>query len=397
MVRDVGVAEDLAQDALVAALEQWPQSGSPGQSGRLADGGGQASRHRSLPPQQAARAQASTSSASELEAREMAAPDFVSSLDDDVGDDLLRLIFTACHPVSPPRRASRSPCAYSAGLTTAEIARAFLVPEATIAQRIVRAKRTLSKRMFLSKFLAGPNSPRVFRRCWKLFTSSSTKAIPPRLARIGCARLCARMRSAWAASWRSVVPRSPKSMAWSRLWKFRRRAPGRASARRASLSCCWIKIARCGISSSSVAALPRSNGRENAGAAPGPYALQAAIAACHAQSAHAGRDQTGSASPRSTMPGATHAIPDRGTESRGRRRHGVRSGSRARAGRRAGLRTFSGELSPVAQRAGRFPVKLGRFAEARAEFEPAAALTRNAREQKLLRERAQLCAVLSAS
>src|SRR5213080_4280292 len=143
MVRDVGVAEDLAQDALVAALEKWPASGIPANPGawlmatakrraidllrrdKLLD-----RKHAELAP--------------ELEARQEAAvPELDAALDDHVGDDLLRLVFVACHPVLSTEARVALTLRLLGGLTTEEIARAFLVPEATLAQRIVRAKRTL--------------------------------------------------------------------------------------------------------------------------------------------------------------------------------------------------------------------------------------------------------------
>ena len=118
----------------------------PGQPGRLADGHGQAPRDRPDPPEHAAGAQGARSSARELETRQDAdQPDLDAALDDEVGDDLLRLIFTACHPVLSTEARVALTLRLLGGLTTDEIARAFLVPEPTIAQRIVRAKRTLAE------------------------------------------------------------------------------------------------------------------------------------------------------------------------------------------------------------------------------------------------------------
>ena len=146
MVRDVGIAEDLAQEALVSALDQWPKIGHPGKSRRLAHGRREASSHRSFPPQQAARTKAKELGY-ELEIeQEPAQPDFDAALDDQIGDDLLRLVFTACHPVLSTDARIALTLRLLGGLTTDEIARAFLVPEPTIAQRIVRAKRTLSEK-----------------------------------------------------------------------------------------------------------------------------------------------------------------------------------------------------------------------------------------------------------
>src|SRR6266850_367937 len=139
MVRDVGMAEDLAQDALVVALEQWPKSGVPDNPGawlmataknraidRLRRNQLLERKHEEL--------------GREVAVREMAVPDFDRALDDDVGDDLLRLVFVACHPVLSTEARAALTLRLLGGLTTAEIARAFLVSEPTIAQRIVRAK-----------------------------------------------------------------------------------------------------------------------------------------------------------------------------------------------------------------------------------------------------------------
>ena len=149
VVRDVGLAEELAQDALVAALEHWPTAGVPDNPGAwlMATAKNRAlDRLRRDKVLQAKLEQIG----SDLQAQEaFVVPDFVDQLDaaraDEIGDDLLRLIFTACHPVLPTDARVALTLKLVAGLTTHEIARAYLVPEPTIAQRIVRAKRTLSE------------------------------------------------------------------------------------------------------------------------------------------------------------------------------------------------------------------------------------------------------------
>ncbi|HSV46515.1 MAG TPA: sigma-70 family RNA polymerase sigma factor, partial [Ramlibacter sp.] len=147
MTRDVGVAEELAQDALVAALEHWPREGVPGKPGAWLM---TTAKHRALDHLRRARNLEGKLEAigHDLEAQEaLIVPDFVDALDaarqDEIGDDLLRLIFTACHPVLSTEARVALTLKLLGGLTTHEIARAYLVPEATIAQRIVRAKRTL--------------------------------------------------------------------------------------------------------------------------------------------------------------------------------------------------------------------------------------------------------------
>ncbi len=144
IVRDLGVAEDLAQDALVAALEQWPQSGIPDNPGAWLMA---TAKHRAIDRfRRSTRLERKLDEVGrELAFKEMAVPDLVSALDDQVGDDLLRLVFISCHPVLSKEAQVALTLRLLGGLTTGEIARAFLVPERTIAQRIVRAKRTLSE------------------------------------------------------------------------------------------------------------------------------------------------------------------------------------------------------------------------------------------------------------
>ena len=145
IVRDVGLAEDLAQDALVAALEQWPASGVPRNPGAWLMA---TAKHRAIDHFRRNKLleRKHQELGHELEAdRENTADDLVAALDDDIGDDLLRLVFTACHPVLSTEARVALTLRLLGGLTTEEIARAFLVSESTIAQRIVRAKRTLAK------------------------------------------------------------------------------------------------------------------------------------------------------------------------------------------------------------------------------------------------------------
>ena len=149
MVRDVGVAEDLAQDALVAALEQWPESGVPDNPGAWLMA---AAKHRAIDyfRRNTRLERKHEELGRELDAREMGAgevqmEDLDAALDDDVGDDLLRLVFISCHPVLSTEARVALTLRLLGGLTTEEIARAYLVPEPTVAQRIVRAKRTLSE------------------------------------------------------------------------------------------------------------------------------------------------------------------------------------------------------------------------------------------------------------
>ena len=180
MVRDVGLAEDFAQEALVAALEQWPASGIPANPGAWLM---LAAKRRAIDHfRYAARTGLKHEEIGRnLLAIEQTPPNFDAVLDDHIGDDVLRLIFVACHPVLPPEARAALTLRVVAGLTTDEIARAFLVPEPTIAQRIVRAKRTLAQKRIPFDVPRGLDLRRALPRCLKSSTSSSTKAIrrPP--------------------------------------------------------------------------------------------------------------------------------------------------------------------------------------------------------------------------
>src|SRR5271168_3601804 len=145
MLRDVGLAEELAQDALVAALEQWPAAGIPDNSGAWLMA---TAKHRALDRLRRSKLleRKHGELGRELQAQqELAVANLESAIDDDIGDDLLRLVFTACHPVLPSEGRVALTLRLLGGLTTDEIARAFLVPEPTVAQRIVRAKRALTE------------------------------------------------------------------------------------------------------------------------------------------------------------------------------------------------------------------------------------------------------------
>src|SRR6266540_3284999 len=145
MVRDVGLAEELAQDALVIALERWPESGVRDNPGAWLMA---TAKHRAIDRLRRSKLleRKHDELGREIEARqEQAAPDLDAAIDDDIGDDLLRLVFVACHPVLSTEARVALTLRLLGGLTTDEIARAFLVSEATVAQRIVRAKRTLAE------------------------------------------------------------------------------------------------------------------------------------------------------------------------------------------------------------------------------------------------------------
>ncbi|HET8901701.1 MAG TPA: sigma-70 family RNA polymerase sigma factor, partial [Holophagaceae bacterium] len=155
LTRDFELAEDLAQEALVAALEQWPRSGVPDQPGAWLTATAKR-RAIDLFRRNAVAARKHEELARELEALERTPPDLDAALDETIGDDLLRLVFIACHPVLPPESRVALTLRVLGGLTTDEIARAFLAPEPTIAQRIVRAKRTLADQRIPFEVPRGP-------------------------------------------------------------------------------------------------------------------------------------------------------------------------------------------------------------------------------------------------
>jgi RNA polymerase sigma factor (sigma-70 family) len=198
MLRDVPLAEDLTQEALVAALEHWPTNGVPEKPGAWLMA---TAKRRALDDlrRRSMLARKHEMLIRDLEQEQRTMPDPDAALDDDIGDELLRLIFTACHPKLSREARAALALRMICGLTTEEISRAFLQPEATIAQRIVRAKRTLSD----SGLAYETPTARRFRsgspRCWRSSTSSSTRAIRPPAATNGCGRSSATMRCAWVA------------------------------------------------------------------------------------------------------------------------------------------------------------------------------------------------------
>jgi len=179
LTRDVGLAEDLGQEALLAALEQWPRTGVPENPGAWLTA---IAKRRAIDlfRRNAVAGRKHEDLARDLAALEQTVPDLNSTLDDPIGDDLLRLVFISCHPILSTESRAALTLRLLGGLTTAEIARAFLTPEPTIAQRIVRAKRTLAEKHVPFEVPRGaPSSPRASPPSSKSSTSSSTRATPP--------------------------------------------------------------------------------------------------------------------------------------------------------------------------------------------------------------------------
>jgi RNA polymerase sigma factor (sigma-70 family) len=283
IVRDVGVAEELAQDALVAALEQWPQAGVPRNPGAWLMG---TAKHRAIDH---LRRRRNLDQKLERLGHQMAveeegaAPDFGVALDEGIGDDLMRLVFTACHPVLSTEAQVALTLRLLGGLTTPEIARAFLVPEATVAQRIVRAKRTLAAARVPFAVPAPEELPArlasVLEVVYLIFNEGYSAASGEDWMRPALCEDALRLGRILA----ELVPAEPEVHGLVALMEIQ------ASRMRA----------RVGPSGAPVLLLDQDRGRwdhvlvrrglaalaraEGLGGALGPYALQAAIAACHAR------------------------------------------------------------------------------------------------------------------
>ncbi|HEX8245649.1 MAG TPA: RNA polymerase sigma factor, partial [Longimicrobium sp.] len=391
MVGDVGQAEDLAQDALVAALERWPETGVPENPGawlmatakrraidQLRRGKMLERKHDTL--------------GHELEARrEAAVEELDEALDDHVGDDLLRLIFTCCHPVLSTEARVALTLRLLGGLTTEEIARAFLVPVATVQQRIVRAKRTLAEARVPFEVPRGADMAArlssVLEVVYLVFNEGYSATAGEDWVRPALCEDALRLGRILA----ELAPREPEVHGLVALMEIQ------ASRLRA----------RTGPGGQPILLLDQDRGRwdqllirrglaalsraEALGGALGPYALQAAIAACHARA----RTPEETDWPRiAALYGELmEMVPSPVIELN-------RGVAVAMAfGPEAGLQVIDGIVGEPALKnyhllpsvRGDLLFKLGRWSEARAEFERAARLTQNARERRLLQDRAAVC------
>ena len=391
VVRDVGLAEELAQDALVVALERWPESGVPDNPGAWLMA---TAKHRAIDllRGRALRERKHEQLGRELLESEGAVPDFDSALDDDVGDDLLRLVFTACHPVLSTQARVALTLRLLGGLTTEEIARAFLVPEPTVAQRIVRAKRTLAEARVPFEVPRGAELAArlssVLEVVYLIFNEGYTATAGSDWVRPALCEEALRLGRILA----ELAPREPEVhglVALLELQASRLRARVGPSGEPVLLldqnraRWDWLLVRR------GLTALARS---ESLGRPLGPYALQAAIAACHARARAAAETDW----PRivALYDALAEVWPSPVVELN-------RAVAIAMAfGPAAGLELVEDLAEEPALKGyhllpsvrGDFLFKLGRLEEARAEFERAAALTRNTRERELLLARAEACA-----
>ena len=387
IVGDVGVAEDLAQDALVAALERWPESGVPDNPGAWLMA---TAKHRAIDLlRRRTRLQRKHEQLGyELEAQqELAVPQLDAALDDQVGDDLLRLMFTACHPILSTEARVALTLRLLGGLTTEEIARAFLVPTATIAQRIVRAKRSLADAGVPFEVPRGADLTArlssVLEVVYLIFNEGYSATAGDDWLRPALCDDALRLGRILA----ELAPDEAEVHGLVALMEIQ------ASRSRA----------RVGPSGEPILLLDQNRGRwdqllihrglaaleraEQLGRGSGPYTLQAAIAACHAR-AHTA-EETDWRRIAELYDALLGILPSPVVELNRAVAVGMASGPAAGLELVDALRgepsLKSYHLLPAVR--GDLLEKLGRFEEARAEFERAASLTQNARERTLLLER----------
>ena len=398
IVRDVGLAEELAQDALVAALEQWPESGIPDNPGAWLMA---AAKHRAIDlfRRNALHARKQEEITREIEAQlhDAAPAEPGASLDDPVGDDLLRLVFIACHPVLSTQARVALTLRLLGGLTTAEIARAFLVAEPTIAQRIVRAKRTLAEARVPFEVPRGDalaaRLASVLEVVYLIFNEGYSATSGDHWVRPELCDEALRLGRILA----ELAPQEPEVHGLVALMEIQ------ASRLRARVGPAGEPILLLDQNRTrwdpllirrGLAALARAEALSTARGGLGPYALQAAIAACHA------RARTAEETDWPRIAALYDALAQRSPSP-------VVELNRAVAlamafGPAAGLEVAdvlmaepsleSYHLLPSVR--GDLLAKLGRVDEAAAEFKRAASLTRNARESELLLARARTCVTL---
>ena len=396
MLRDVPLAEDLTQETLLAALEHWPATGVPEQPGAwlMATAKRRALDHLR---RRAMLARKHAMVASDLEREQHAMPDFDASLDDDIGDEMLRLIFTACHPRLSRQAGAALALRMICGLTTEEIARAFLVPEATIAQRIVRAKRTLSQSGLAYEVPRRDQFPErlasVLEVVYLIFNEGYTAARGDDWLRPQLCNEALRIGRVLT----SIAPCEPEAHGLLALMELN---ASRMAARTDSMGepillpaqdrARWDRLQiRRGL-----LALARAR---DLGGADGFYVLQAAIVACHAEAARA--DETDWSRICGFYARLVRLAPSPVIELN-------RAVAVAMAeGPGAGLAIVDRLLHEPALKAyhllesvrGDLLHRLGRHQEARAAFEAAAGLAANRRERDLMFRRAEEARVAASS
>jgi RNA polymerase sigma factor (sigma-70 family) len=388
MVRDVGVAEELAQDALVSALEHWPAAGVPDNPAAWLMATAKNRALDRLRRDKVLQAKLDQVGSDLLAQEALIVPDFVDQLDaaraDEIGDDLLRLIFTACHPVLGTEARVALTLKLLAGLTTHEIARAYLVPEPTIAQRIVRAKRTLGEarvRFELPRGEAlGERLGSVLEVVYLIFNEGYTATAGEDWMRPALCDEALRLGRMLAA----LAPMEPEVHALQALMELQAsRAKARADAAGRPVLLPqqdrgrWDRL----LIRRGLAALERA---EALGGANGRYALQAAIAACHARAGSA--PETDWHRIAALYQQLAQVAPSPVVELNRAVAVGMAQGPAAGLAivdRIAGDKALRGYQWLPSVR-GDLLARLGRTVEARAEFQRAVALAGNARERELL-------------
>ena len=383
MVRDVGLAEELAQDALVRALEEWPETGVPDNPGAWLMTAGK-NRAIDLLRRRKMQERKHQEIGHEVEEVESRVPDLAAAIDDPVGDDLLRLVFIACHPVLSTEARVALTLRLLGGLTTDEIARAFLVPEPTIAQRIVRAKKTLADKQVPFEVphaseLAGRLAS-VLEVVYLVFNEGYSATAGDDWMRPALCEDALRLGRILAG----LVPDEPEVHGLCALMEIQ---ASRARARTGPSGepillldqdrSRWDQV----LIRRGLAALARA---EELSGVLGPYAMQAAIAACHARARTAGETDW-------VRIAALYAVLAQLVPSPVIELNRAVAVSMAH-GPAAGLEVLDRLLAePALERYHLLPAargdmlaKLGRTDEARAELERAASMTRNEREKALL-------------
>ena len=391
-MRDVGVAEELAQEALVIALERWPESGVPDNPGAWLMA---TAKHRAI---DVLRRRKRLERKHEELGHEVAAQrdDTVSNLedaiDDDVGDDLLRLVFTSCHPVLSAEARVALTLRLIGGLTTAEIARAFLAPEPTIAQRIVRAKRTLAEEHVPFEVPRGPELAArlssVLEVIYLVFNEGYTATAGDDWMRPGLCDDALRLGRILAG----LAAEEPEVHGLVALMEIQAsRSRARTGPKGEPIRLLEQNRARWDhvLIRRGLAALERAQALGGAG---GLYALQAAIAACHARARTAEETDWGRIA--ALYEALARLAPSPIVELNRAVALSMAFGPAVGLGL---VDTLTSDPSLkgyhlLSSVRGDFLAKLGRMDEARAEFERAASLTRNARERDLNLERAAACA-----
>ena len=391
IVRDVGLAEELAQDACVIALSEWPKSGVPDNPGAWLMA---AAKRRAIDSVRRNRmlARKHEEIGRDLEGdRDTGVEDLEAAMDDDVGDELLSLIFVACHPVLSTEARAALTLRLIGGLTTDEIARAFLSSEATIAQRIVRAKRTLGDAGLSFEVPRGKEREQrlasVLEVIYLIFNEGYAATAGEDLIRPALCAEAQRLGRILAG----VASDQPEVFGLLALMEIQAsRLPARTAPDGAPVLLTEQNRARWDqlLIRRGLAALQRA---EALGGVNGPYALQAAIAACHARARRFGEtDWTRMAALYDTL---RAVMPSPVVDLNRAVAHSMAFGPEAglklvdEIAQAAALRNYA----PLPAARGDFLFRAGRLAEARVQFERAASFTRNAREKAFLLGRAAAC------